>query len=117
MFFYTDIEELKLLCEQKSFDGMYPIIQPVIVSNCILVQGFIEKTKECDLEYYFDTKRKSGVEGVTSIKMNKEAGYCIICFENTEGNYIYCLRPSKHYFVKYFRNTIGKVLNCQFYAV
>ncbi|XP_052088002.1 uncharacterized protein LOC127725187 [Mytilus californianus] len=87
-----DIEEIKSLCEQKSFDGVYPIIQPVIVSNCILVQGFSEKTKECDLEFYFDTKRKAGVEGVTSINMNKEAGYCIICFENTEDAVIACTR-------------------------
>lgn len=59
-------------------------IKPVIVSNCIIVSEFSEKTTDNWLEYYFDNKRKSGVERVENVQM--ENGYCLVYFEDPNGN-------------------------------
>lgn len=55
------------------------------MTNCIVVRGFSEETTESGLEFYFDNKRKSGVEGVTDVKMNKKENYCVVYFESNEG--------------------------------
>ena len=60
-------------------------VQPVVETNCIIVRGYDEKTTESTIEYYFDNKKKSGVDGVTEAKMNQEDGYCLVYFENPEG--------------------------------
>lgn len=58
-------------------------MKPVGISNCIIVTGFNEKTIESSLEYYFDNKRRSGVEHVESVQMGE--GFCLIYFQNPEG--------------------------------
>jgi hypothetical protein len=49
------------------------------------VRGFREDTTEDRLEWYFENKKRSGVEGVTEIKRDEEEGYCIIYFQNSKG--------------------------------
>ena len=60
-------------------------IHPVFVTNCIIVRGYSETITEDKLEWYFENKKKSGVEGVTEIKRDNEEGYCIKYFQNSKG--------------------------------
>ncbi|CAC5424295.1 Protein mono-ADP-ribosyltransferase PARP15 [Mytilus coruscus] len=87
-----DIGDIQTACKKKALDGSYLTVHPVVVTNCIVVRGFSEKTTESGLEYYFDNKRKSGVEGVTDVKMNKDEDYCVIYFENAEDALLACKR-------------------------
>lgn len=61
--------------------------QPVYVTNCIVVRGYSEDTQQSALEFYFDNKRKSGVEGIEKIEMNEDEEYCVIYFEEAESMY------------------------------
>ncbi|CAG2200838.1 unnamed protein product [Mytilus edulis] len=87
-----EIGDIQTACKKKALDGSYLTVHPVVVTNCIVVRGFSEKTTESGLEYYFDNKRKSGVEGVTDVKMNKDEDYCVIYFENAEDALLACKR-------------------------
>ncbi|CAG2207725.1 unnamed protein product [Mytilus edulis] len=87
-----DIGDIQTACKKRALDGSYLTVHPVVVTNCIVVRGFSEKTTESGLEYYFDNKRKSGVEGVTDVKMNKDEDYCVIYFENAEDALLACKR-------------------------
>ncbi|CAG2237686.1 unnamed protein product [Mytilus edulis] len=87
-----DIGGIQTACKKKALDGSYLTVQPVVVTNCIVVRGFSEKTTESGLEYYFDNKRKSGVEGVADVKMNRDEDYCVIYFENPEDALLACKR-------------------------
>ncbi|XP_052088528.1 protein mono-ADP-ribosyltransferase PARP14-like isoform X4 [Mytilus californianus] len=85
-----DIGDIQTACKKKALDGSYLTVHPVVVTNCIVVRGFSEKTTESGLEYYFDNKRKSGVEGVANVKMDKDEDYCVIYFENAEDALLAC---------------------------
>ncbi|XP_071137975.1 protein mono-ADP-ribosyltransferase PARP14-like [Mytilus edulis] len=87
-----DIGDIQTACKKKALDGSYLTVHPVVVTNCIVVRGFSEKTTESGLEYYFDNKRKSGVEGVTEVNMNKDGDNCVIYFENAEDALLACKR-------------------------
>ncbi|XP_071137980.1 protein mono-ADP-ribosyltransferase PARP14-like isoform X2 [Mytilus edulis] len=86
-----EIGDIQTACK-KALDSSYLTVHPVVVTNCIVVRGFSEKTTESGLEYYFDNKRKSGVEGVTDVKMNRDEDYCVIYFENAEDALLACKR-------------------------
>lgn len=81
----ADIDQLQTTCQKKSLDGSFVTIHPVFVTNCIIVRGYSENTTEDRLEWYFENKKKSGVEGVTEIKIDKEEDYCIIYFQDSKG--------------------------------
>ena len=81
----VDIDQLQTTCKKKSLDGSFVTIHPVFVTNCIIVRGYSENITEDKLEWYFENKKKSGVEGVTEIKRDKEEGYCIKYFQNSKG--------------------------------
>ena len=81
----ADIDQLQTTCKKKSLDGSFVTIHPVFVTNCIIVRGYSENITGDKLEWYFENKKKSGVEGVTEIKRDKEEGYCIIYFQNSKG--------------------------------
>ncbi|CAC5424296.1 unnamed protein product [Mytilus coruscus] len=87
-----DIGDIQTVCKKKALDGSYLTVHPVVVTNCIVVQGFSEKTTESGLEYYFDNKRKSGVEGVTDVTMKRDDDYCVVYFENAEDALLACKR-------------------------
>ncbi|CAC5424291.1 Protein mono-ADP-ribosyltransferase PARP15 [Mytilus coruscus] len=87
-----DIGDIQTACKKKALDKNYLTVHPVVVTNCIVVRGFSEKTTESGLEYYFDNKRKSGVEGVTDVKMNRDDNCCVIYFENAEDALLACKR-------------------------
>ncbi|XP_076078270.1 protein mono-ADP-ribosyltransferase PARP14-like isoform X1 [Mytilus galloprovincialis] len=87
-----DIGDIQTACKKRALDDSYLTVHPVVVTNCIVVRGFSEKTSESGLEYYFDNKRKSGVEGVADVKMNRDEDYCVIYFENAEDALIACKR-------------------------
>lgn len=70
-------------CDKKPLKKKRLKIKPVDVSNCIIVKGFSEKTTESSLEYYFDNKRRSGVEHVDRVQMADT--YCLIYFQNPAG--------------------------------
>ncbi|XP_052088524.1 protein mono-ADP-ribosyltransferase PARP14-like isoform X2 [Mytilus californianus] len=87
-----NIGDIQTACKKKALNGSYLTVHPVVVTNCIVVRGFSEKTTESGLEYYFDNKRKSGVEGVADVKMNRDEDYCVIYFENGEDALLACKR-------------------------
>ncbi|XP_052088539.1 protein mono-ADP-ribosyltransferase PARP14-like isoform X3 [Mytilus californianus] len=87
-----DIGDIQTACKKKALDKSYLTVHPVVVTNCIVVRGFSEKTTESGLEYYFDNKRKSGVEGVTDVNMNRDDDCCVIYFENAEDALLACKR-------------------------
>ncbi|XP_076078269.1 protein mono-ADP-ribosyltransferase PARP14-like isoform X2 [Mytilus galloprovincialis] len=87
-----DIEDIQTACKKRALDGSYLTVHPVVVTNCIVVRAFSEKTTESGLEYYFDNKRKSGVEGVADVKMNRDDNCCVIYFENAEDALLACKR-------------------------
>ncbi|CAC5399477.1 unnamed protein product [Mytilus coruscus] len=86
----VQIDEIQQACEKKSLEKINLQIKPVIVSYCIIVSGFSEKTTENWLEYYFDNKRKSGVERVAKVQM--EDGYCLVYFEDPNDAETACRR-------------------------
>ena len=83
---FVDLDKIQTACKKKQLDGNYLSVHPVVVTNCIVVRGYSDKTTQSSLEYYFDNKRKSGVEGVTEVRMNDDGDYCVIYFEEAEGS-------------------------------
>ncbi|XP_052088544.1 uncharacterized protein LOC127725533 [Mytilus californianus] len=92
-----DIEDIQTACKKKALDGNYLTVYPVVVTNCIIVRGFSKKTTESKLEYYFDNKRRSGVDGIADIKMNKDEDYCLVYFDNAEDALLACERSHTIY--------------------
>ena len=61
-------------------------------SQCIVVRGFSQNCSRYTLEYYFDNKKRSGVEGVEDVKMDKQGRYCLVFFTDAESKiYIFYL--------------------------
>ena len=88
LLFLLDVARVQEACNKKTFQHTNLKIKSLVVSNCIIVTEFSEKTTESSLEYYFDNKRRSGVEHVEEIQMKDN--YCLIHFQNHEG--IVCVR-------------------------
>ncbi|XP_063405420.1 protein mono-ADP-ribosyltransferase PARP14-like [Mytilus trossulus] len=84
------IDKIQQACEKKSLEKVNLQIKPVIVSNCIIVSEFSEKTTDDSLEYYFDNIRKSGVEGVANVQMEND--YCLVYFEDPNDAEAACRR-------------------------
>jgi hypothetical protein len=76
--FCLDIAKLQAACTKRSLDDSHLKIHSVTITNCVVVTGFTENTSQDTLEFYFDNKRRSGVEGVTSINLKKDEGQCFI---------------------------------------
>lgn len=83
----ADIEQLQNSCRKGTFDGNPITVHQVEESNCIMVKGFSSKTTDGTIQFYFDTKKRSGVEGVVKTEMNTDQGYCIVYFKNAKGRF------------------------------
>jgi hypothetical protein len=55
------------------------------VSKCVIVSGIKEGTSEDSVEFYFDNKRKSGVDGVEDVDLDAINRTCIVHFVGCEG--------------------------------
>lgn len=84
---FLDIEKLRKSCLQVTLDGRYLKIKKVTVTNCVIVTGYSKSTSPETIETYFDNKRRSGVENVTNVRMNKIEGYSVVSFEDAACKY------------------------------
>jgi len=80
--FSLDTLKLQTACTKRPLDDSHLKIHSVPITDCVVVTGFTENTSPDTLEYYFDNKRRSGVEGVTSINLKKDEGICFISFSH-----------------------------------
>ena len=79
---FPDIAQLQAVCKKRTLDGNHIEVNNVAESDCIIVRGFSPKTTSGTIEYYFDNKRRSGVEGVVKTEMNTDQGYCVVYFQD-----------------------------------
>jgi hypothetical protein len=85
MFFFVDIDKLKVDCKKRNLDGQYLKIDSVPVSKCVIVSGIKEGTSKDAVHYYFENKIKSGVDGVEYVDLDAINRTCIVYFVNCEG--------------------------------
>ncbi|CAG2228086.1 PARP10_14_15 [Mytilus edulis] len=64
-------------CEDVQIDTIQQACEKKIFGE---ISEFSEKTTDNSLEYYFDNKRKSGVERVANVQMEND--YCLVYFED-----------------------------------
>ncbi|CAC5391546.1 unnamed protein product [Mytilus coruscus] len=86
----VDIGQLQAVCRKRTLDGNLIAAHNVAESNCIIVKGFSPKTTDGTIEYYFDNKRRSGVEGVVKTEMNTDQGYCVVYFTDPKNALAAC---------------------------
>ena len=58
-------------------------------SSSIIIHDFSESTTEDDIKEHFNDKEVSGEENISSIKINKEEGWCVVMFPKNQGKKIY----------------------------
>ena len=66
-------------------DDQYLKIDSVPVSKCVIVSGIKEGTSKDAVDFYFDNKRKSGVDGVEDVDLDAINRTCIVHFVDCEG--------------------------------
>ncbi|XP_076115863.1 protein mono-ADP-ribosyltransferase PARP14-like [Mytilus galloprovincialis] len=86
----VDIGQLQAVCKKRTLDGNHIEVHNVAESDCIIVKGFSPKTTSGTIEYYFDNKRRSGVEGVVKTEMNTDQGYCVVYFQDPKNAMAAC---------------------------
>ncbi|KAL3863199.1 hypothetical protein ACJMK2_004965 [Sinanodonta woodiana] len=77
-----DLHKLQDACQKKKLEGATLVISQVPISRCVLVTNLATKTSEDTLQLYFENARRSGGGSVEKVEMNKEAGECLIYFED-----------------------------------
>ncbi|OPL33589.1 hypothetical protein AM593_08323, partial [Mytilus galloprovincialis] len=87
---FADIGQLQAVCKTRTLDGNHIEVHNVAESDCIIVKGFSPKTTSGTIEYYFDNKRRSGVEGVVKTEMNTDQGYCVVYFQDPKNAMAAC---------------------------
>ncbi|CAC5372655.1 unnamed protein product [Mytilus coruscus] len=79
-----DMEKLQTACMKRPLDGSHLSIHPVPITDCIVVTGYKENTSSDTMEYYFDNKRRSGVEGVREVKLVQDERKFLVCFTDPD---------------------------------
>ena len=69
---------------KRPLDKSYLQIHSVPITDCVVVTGFTESITSDTLEYYFDNKRRSGVEGVRDVNLMKDEGRFLIYFDDPQ---------------------------------
>ncbi|KAL3863200.1 hypothetical protein ACJMK2_004966 [Sinanodonta woodiana] len=77
-----DLKKLQDACQKKKLEGATLVISQVPISICVLVTNLATKTSEDTVQMYFENARRSGGGPVEKVEMNKEAGECLIYFED-----------------------------------
>ncbi|KAK3606054.1 hypothetical protein CHS0354_006399, partial [Potamilus streckersoni] len=77
-----DLKKLQDACQRKKLEGATLVISQVPISRCVLVTNLATKTSEDTMHLYFENTRRSGGGPVKKVEMNKEAGECLIFFED-----------------------------------
>ncbi|VDH97895.1 Hypothetical predicted protein [Mytilus galloprovincialis] len=90
-----DIAKLQTLCMKRHLDGSHLIIHTVPITDCIVVTGHRENTSSDTMEYYFDIKRRSGVEGVREVKLVEDERKFLVYFNDPDSALQVCKREHK----------------------
>ncbi|XP_063435915.1 uncharacterized protein LOC134716833 [Mytilus trossulus] len=101
-----DIEKLQTACMKRQLDGSHLSIHTVPITDCIVVTGYKDNTSSDTMEYYFNNKRRSGVEGVREVKLVEDEGRCVVYFTNPDSAVQVCNRQ---------HNLEGRTLSVQLY--
>ncbi|XP_052101675.1 uncharacterized protein LOC127735527 isoform X2 [Mytilus californianus] len=101
-----DMEKLQTACMKRQLDGSHLNIDPVPITDCIVVTGYKDNTLSDTMEYYFNTKRRSGVEGVREVKLVQDEGKFLVYFTDPDSALQVCNREHK---------VEGQVLKVQVY--
>ncbi|CAG2243965.1 unnamed protein product [Mytilus edulis] len=90
-----DMEQLQTVCMRRQLDGSHLSIHTVPITDCIVVTGYKDNTSSDTMEYYFDNKRRSGVEGVREVKLVEDDGKFLVYFIDPESALQVCNRQHK----------------------
>ncbi|CAG2243958.1 unnamed protein product [Mytilus edulis] len=90
-----DMEKLQTACMMRQLDGSHLSIHTVPITDCIVVTGYKDNTSSDTMEYYFDNKRRSGVEGVREVKLVEDEGKFLVYFLDPESALTVCKRDHK----------------------
>ncbi|XP_071169373.1 uncharacterized protein [Mytilus edulis] len=101
-----DMEKLQTACMKRQLDGSHLRIHTVPITDCIVVTGYKDNTSSDRIEYYFDNKRRSGVEGVREVKLVEDEGKLLVYFNDPESALEVCKREHK---------VEGQILNVHVY--
>lgn len=69
---------------KRPLDKSYLQIHTVPITDCVVITGFPENISSDTLEYFFDNKRRSGVEGVRDVNLMEDEGKCLIYFDDPQ---------------------------------
>ncbi|XP_063435913.1 uncharacterized protein LOC134716831 [Mytilus trossulus] len=90
-----DIGLLHTACLQRRLNGSHLGLHTVPITDCIVVTGYKDHTSSDTMEYYFDNKRRSGVEGVREVKLVEDEGKFLpkrLCFIDPDSALEVCKR-------------------------
>ncbi|VDI06309.1 Hypothetical predicted protein [Mytilus galloprovincialis] len=79
---------------QRQLEGSHLSIHTVPITDCIVVTGY-KDTSSDRMEYYFDNKRRSGVEGVREVELVEDEGKFLVYFTDPDSALEVCKREHK----------------------
>ncbi|KAL3863208.1 hypothetical protein ACJMK2_004974 [Sinanodonta woodiana] len=77
-----DLQKLQDACQKKKLEGATLVISQVPISRCVLVTNLAATTSKDTVQLYFENARRSGGGPVEKVEINKEAGECLVYFED-----------------------------------
>ncbi|CAG2225269.1 unnamed protein product [Mytilus edulis] len=90
-----DIAELQTACIKRPLEGSHLSIHTVPITDCIVVTGYRENTSSDTIKCYFDSKWRSGVEGVREVKLVEDKGKFLVYFIDPDSALEVCKREHK----------------------
>lgn len=91
----VDVQFVENKIQEKPLGSCRLSAHSVRESNVIIVSGLPPRCSDSTLEYYFDNKKRSGVEGVTDVTIGDDHQHCLVYFENTDAPVQACKRQHR----------------------